>query len=63
MDPERRAAAARTAKIIAAIVAIALLLAAVGLGIAQLAGGDDRQSAPWDGPDAPVVHPAPISGQ
>lgn len=62
-SPARRAAALRTAKVLAAIIVVAALLAAIGLGISRLAGGGHKQAAPWDGPDTPVVHPAPLSGQ
>jgi hypothetical protein len=63
LDPARRAALARTARVLAAVLVVAAVLAAIALGIIALAGHHHDQSAPWDGPDAPVVHPAPLSGQ
>jgi hypothetical protein len=40
-------------------------LAAAGYGIAQVAGDAtrDKQTAPWNAPDAPEVHPAPLADQ
>jgi hypothetical protein len=63
LDPARRAALARSAKVLAAVLVVAAVLAAIALGIGRLADRHHDRSAPWDGPDAPVVHPAPLSGQ
>jgi hypothetical protein len=62
------AAAARHQRIRAALPVAVAVLIAVGLVAAAIAllsafGADPNIRAPWDGPDAPVVHPAPISGQ
>src|SRR3954447_23843992 len=59
----RRAAALRAAKVVAAVLLVAAVIAAIVLGISRLGGGDAGQIAPWAHPDAPVVHPSPISGQ
>src|SRR5437764_1026635 len=59
----RRDAPLRAARIAAIVLAVAALLAAIGFGISRLADRNGSQRAPWDGPNAPVVHPAPISGQ
>jgi anti-sigma factor RsiW len=66
--PARPAAVARHQRIRAALPVAVAVLVAVGLVAAAIAllsafGADENLSAPWDGPDAPVVHPAPISGQ
>src|SRR3954447_23243813 len=59
----RRAAALRAAKIVAAVLLVAAVIAAIVFGISRLGGGGAGQIAPWAHPDAPVVHPSPISGQ
>jgi hypothetical protein len=61
-------APARHQRIRAALPVAVAVLIAVGLVAAAIAllsafGGDGSVRAPWDAPDAPVVHPAPISGQ
>jgi hypothetical protein len=62
------AAAVRHQRIRAALPVAVAVLIAIGLVAAAIAvlsafGADPNVRAPWDGPDAPVVHPAPISGQ
>jgi hypothetical protein len=62
------AAVARHQRIRAALPVAVAVLIAVGLVAAAIAllsafGSDSHVRAPWDAPDAPVVHPAPISGQ
>jgi hypothetical protein len=54
-------AAKRAARIVAIVLAIAVLLAAAGYGLAQIGGSD--HGAPWAQPHAPNVQPAPLSGQ
>jgi hypothetical protein len=44
---------------VAVLIAIGLIAAAIAL----LGYNNDNASAPWNAPNAPVVHPAPISGQ
>jgi hypothetical protein len=44
---------------VAVLIAIGLIAAAIAL----LGYDNDNASAPWNAPNAPVVHPAPISGQ
>jgi len=44
---------------VAVLVAIGLIAAAIAL----LGYNNDNASAPWNAPNAPVVHPAPISDQ
>jgi hypothetical protein len=66
--PRPAAAVARHQRIRAALPVAVAVLVAVGLVAAAIAllsafGADENVRAPWDGPDAPVVHPAPISGQ
>src|SRR4051794_28003115 len=61
--PARRDAALRAARVAAIVLAVAALLAAIGSGISRPADRNGSQRAPWDGPDAPVVPPPPISGQ
>jgi len=66
--PAQPVPVARHQRIRAALPVAVAVLIAVGLVAAAIAllsafGGDDNLRAPWDGPDAPVVHPAPISGQ
>jgi hypothetical protein len=68
--PARRhtAAVARHQRIRAALPVAVAVLIAVGLVAAAIAllsafGADTNVRAPWDGPDAPVVHPAPLSDQ
>lgn len=56
-------AARRAAKILAILLVIAGILAGLGLGLSALGGGDDHPTAPWTQPDAPEIHPAPLSGQ
>jgi anti-sigma factor RsiW len=66
--PRPAATVARHQRIRAALPVAVAVLVAVGLVAAAIAllsafGADENVRAPWDGPDAPVVHPAPISGQ
>jgi hypothetical protein len=44
---------------VAVLIAIGLIAAAIAL----LGYNNDNARAPWNAPNAPVVHPAPISGQ
>jgi len=44
---------------VAVLVAIGLIAAAIAL----LGYNNDNARAPWNAPNAPIVHPAPISGQ
>jgi hypothetical protein len=46
---------------VAALLAVGLIAAAIAL-LSQF-GSDPNVRAPWDAPDAPLVNPAPISGQ
>ena len=63
--PARRPtpAAKRAAKILAIVLAVAALLAGLGIGIDALTGHGKQQTAPWAQPDAPDIKPAPLSGQ
>jgi hypothetical protein len=66
--PRRSAAVARHQRIRAALPVAVAVLIAVGLVAAAIAllsafGADTNVRAPWDGPDAPVVHPAPLNDQ
>ncbi len=66
--PRRSAAVARHQRIRAALPVAVAVLIAVGLVAAAIAllsafGADPNVRAPWDGPDAPVVHPAPLNDQ
>jgi hypothetical protein len=68
VEVARPAPVARHQRIRAALPVAVAVLIAVGLVAAAIAllsafGSDSNVRAPWDGPDAPVVHPAPISGQ
>jgi hypothetical protein len=59
-------APARHQRIRAALPIAVAVLIAVGLvaaAIALLGYNNDNTTAPWNAPNAPVVHPAPISGQ
>jgi Putative zinc-finger len=58
--------AARHQRIRAALPIAVAVLIAIGLiaaAIALLGYGNDNARAPWNSPNAPIVHPAPISGQ
>jgi hypothetical protein len=52
-----------TAKRAAALVALILAIAAIVAAAASIDGDDQPQRAPWDSPDAPEVHPAPLVDQ
>ena len=58
----RKAARARAARVAAVILVVAAVLAGLGYGVSQLGGGSS-DTAPWAQPDAPDVHPAPLSEQ
>jgi hypothetical protein len=75
-EPERRtvvaavsvppATPARHKRIRAALPIAVAVLIAIGLiaaAIALLGYNNDNARAPWNAPNAPVVHPAPINGQ
>jgi hypothetical protein len=47
---------------VAVLIAVGLVAAAIAL-LSAFGGTDKNARAPWDRPGAPVVHPAPISGQ
>jgi hypothetical protein len=53
----------RAALPVAVAVLIAVGLVAAAIALLSAFGADQTTRAPWDSPDAPVVHPAPISGQ
>jgi hypothetical protein len=68
IEPAEPAGIARHQRIRAALPVAVAVLIAIGLVAAAIAllsafGADPNVRAPWDSPDAPVVHPAPVSGQ
>jgi hypothetical protein len=56
------AAIARAARVAAVLLVIAAMAVAIALAVSSAGGGGD-QRAPWSAPDAPEVHPSPLSGQ
>jgi hypothetical protein len=61
--PRERRDLAPAAKRAAALLALILAIAAIVAAAASLSGDDQPQRAPWDSPDAPEVHPAPLVDQ
>lgn len=63
VPPVARHDRVRAALPVAVAVLVAIGLVAAAIALLSAFGGDDNLRAPWDMPNAPVVHPAPISGQ
>jgi hypothetical protein len=56
-------AAKQALRRVALLLVLLAALAAAGYGIAQLVGDDGPTPAPWSQPDAPEIHPAPLTDQ